>query len=306
MVTVGLATHPTLADLIGKSELFFITCVPVLKSMKFFRKIVIKTIPYLKFLSLISLHLSLSFVFISIVILIFNYPLFLIPLTLITLLIMGVVLYYLSRFHLFGECYRRINTLKPLVALTFDDGPSPPYTNNLLEILELHKVKATFFMIGRNIEEHPDVAKAVVVQKHEIGNHSYSHTKLLIKSPDFVRLEIERTDLLLRHLGVTREIHFRSPFGAQLFSVPLVLWEKKKKNILFDVAPRDWETQETDIIVQRVINQIKPGSIILLHDGEQSPRFGTVKATDMIIRELKKRNFKFVTVSQLLTYQSDK
>jgi peptidoglycan/xylan/chitin deacetylase (PgdA/CDA1 family) len=211
-----------------------------------------------------------------------------------------------SHSHLFGESYRRINTTEQLVALTFDDGPSEPYTNNLLEVLERHKVKATFFMVGKNIEKYPDIAKAVLAQKHEVGNHSYSHTSLVLKSPSFVRSEIDKTDLLLQNLGVRGEIYFRSPFGTQLFSVPWVLLEKKKKNILFDIntVPRDWCTQDAEIIAQRVINQIKPGAIILLHDGGKGSRFATVKATDIIIRELKKRGFKFATISQLLAHST--
>ncbi|OQY46819.1 MAG: polysaccharide deacetylase [Candidatus Parabeggiatoa sp. nov. 2] len=210
----------------------------------------------------------------------------------------------ISHSHLFGESYRRINTTEQLVALTFDDGPSEPYTNNLLEVLERHQVKATFFMIGKNIEEYPDIAKAVLAQKHEVGNHSYSHTSLVFKSPSFVRAEIEKTDLLLQNIGVRGEIYFRSPFGAQLFSVPWVLLDKKKKNILFNIVAGDWHTQDADIITQRVINQIKPGAIILLHDGGKGSRFGTVKATDIIIRELKKRGFKFATISQLLAHSA--
>lgn len=202
---------------------------------------------------------------------------------------------------LFGEPYHDIDTSKNVVALTFDDGPHPVYTMQILDVLDRDRVKATFFMLGQRIEENPEIAKAVFVRGHELGNHSYSHPWMVLASPSFVRSEIDKADLLLRNLGVSGDIHFRSPFGAQLVVLPYILLQKKKKNILFDVVPKDWETQDPALLTQRVLERAKPGSIILLHDGG-GERPGTVQALETIIRELKARGFQFVTVSQLLTY----
>jgi peptidoglycan/xylan/chitin deacetylase (PgdA/CDA1 family) len=124
---------------------------------------------------------------------------------------------------------------------------------------------------------------------------------MVFRSLSFVRSEIDRTDLLLRGLGVTGDIHFRSPYGAQLFSTPVILWQRGKKNILFDVDPRDWEMQDPSVLAGRILDSAKPGSIILLHDGG-GDRSGTVRAVEMIIPELKRRDFRFVTVSELLAY----
>jgi len=202
---------------------------------------------------------------------------------------------------LFGDSYHNVETSEKVVALTFDDGPEPSYTRQVLEVLDRNRVKATFFMVGEAIEEHPEIAKVVYANGHELGNHSYSHAWLVFKSPDFVRSEIDKTDSLLRNVGVMGAIHFRSPFGSQLIVLPYVLSQKKKKNILFDVDPRDWETQDPQLLTRRVLEQTETGSIILLHDGG-GERSGTVQALETIIRELKERGFQFVKVSELLTY----
>lgn len=199
----------------------------------------------------------------------------------------------------FGEIHYRAEIPDKVVALTFDDGPDPLYTPRIVEILDRNQVKATFFMLGRKIAEHPGIAGEVHRAGHELGNHSFSHERMALKTPSFVRAEIDRTDLLLRDLGVTEDIHFRPPFGSQLYSVPLVLRERGKKNIFFDVDPRDWEMQDPSELTRRILGKIRPGSIILLHDsgGERS---GTVQAVEMVVAELLARGFRFVTVSELL------
>jgi peptidoglycan/xylan/chitin deacetylase (PgdA/CDA1 family) len=202
---------------------------------------------------------------------------------------------------LFGEAYHNVDTSVNVVALTFDDGPDPIYTERILEVLERNRIKATFFMLGAAIERQPQIAGTVYARGHELGNHSYSHPWLLFKSPAFVRSEIEKTDLLLRRVGMSEPIHFRSPFGAQLIVLPYILSQNKRKNILFDVDPRDWETQDPQLLAQRVLERTGPGSIILLHDGGGA-RSGTVEALEIIIRELAWRGFRFVKVSELLTY----
>ena len=207
----------------------------------------------------------------------------------------------LPYYQLFGEAYRRIESSDKIVALTFDDGPDLLYTSRILEVLDRNQIKATFFMVGQSIVEHPKVAHAVYRQGHELGNHSYSHEWMVFKSLSFVRSEIDRTDLLLRGLGVTDDSHFRSPYGAQLFSVPLILWQLGKKNILFDVNPRDWEMQDPSVLAQRILDNAKAGSIISLHDGG-GDRSGTVRAVELIIPELRRRDFRFVTVSELLAH----
>ena len=112
----------------------------------------------------------------------------------------------------FGKNIVRLNTDEQVVALTFDDGPHPPYTDRLLDVLAKHNVKATFFMIGDRIERHPETVYRAIAEGHQIGNHSYSHPLLGFLPPKSVQREIERTDKLLRQIGVTGDsLSFEHP-----------------------------------------------------------------------------------------------
>jgi peptidoglycan-N-acetylglucosamine deacetylase len=202
-------------------------------------------------------------------------------------------------FQVFGELYARVETPEKVVALTFDDGPSPDNTPAVLELLARHQVKATFFMVGRNIEAHRELAARVLAEGHQLGNHSYSHLRLVLRSPSYIREEISRTDTLLREAGVQGEILFRAPFGKKLFILPLLLARDHRKHITFDVVPDDHATQDAALITSRVLEATRPGSIILLHDG-WAPKPGTLEAAGQIIEGLKAQGYRFVTVSELL------
>src|ERR1700704_3926179 len=137
-----------------------------------------------------------------------------------------------STFQLFGDYVARVDTDDRVVALTFDDGPDPFHTPKVLDVLDQHHVKATFFMMGRNVERYPKVDREVLRRGHEIGNHSYSHPKLILMSPSRVRDEIERTDTLLRGIGVTGDIHFRPPHASKFIILPYVLLQMRKLSVL--------------------------------------------------------------------------
>ena len=205
---------------------------------------------------------------------------------------------FVMRHSPFGGVYRRVETSAPVVALTYDDGPNPPYTQEVLDVLDHYQVNATFFMIGRHIEAHPDTARAVLLRGHGAGNHSYWHPVLLLRTPSFVRSQIAATDTLLRRMGATGEIYFRSPYGVHFFAVPFVLARQKRKNILFDVTGHDWFVDDPACIAQQVLESVQPGSIILLHDGG-GPRRGTAVATARIIEQLGSRGYTCVSLSEL-------
>ncbi len=207
-------------------------------------------------------------------------------------------------FQALGKIVPRVNTSRPVVALTFDDGPNPPYTSELLSVLREKNVKATFFIIGNNLEKFPSLGEDVVRQGHELGNHSYSHHRMIFKSYDFIRSEIERTDQLIRRAGYTGELHFRSPYGKKLFLLPLYLSRVQKKNIFFDVEPDSNLAASANRIVESVLAQTKPGSIILLH-AENKVRLESFKAVAGIIDGLKQKGYHFVTVSELLASAGD-
>jgi len=202
-------------------------------------------------------------------------------------------------YQLFGELYPWVETSEKVVALTFDDGPKPGQTEELLGILKRHGVKASFFMVGRNIERHPELAARVLAEGHQLGNHSYSHRRLVLKSPSYVQEEIDKTDTLLRGLGVKGEILFRAPFGKKLVVLPWLLSRSGRKHITFDVVSRDDETQDVGLLTSRVMESVRPGSIILFHDGGRD-KPGTVQAVDVVLGKLKEQGYRFVTVSELL------
>ena len=203
------------------------------------------------------------------------------------------------RFQIIGELINHVNTPEKVVALTYDDGPSLCHTNQLLNLLERLQVKATFFVVGQKIEENPEIVRQLVSKGHELGNHSYSHQRMFWKKPSFIRSEIEKTDQLLRQLGVKDELHFRAPFGIKFLILPYILTKMKKKNILWDVDPKDYQESNPEVISNYVLKHVVPGSIILLHDFERASS-PTIRATEFIIQKLQEKGYKFKTVSELL------
>lgn len=204
---------------------------------------------------------------------------------------------------LIGQSFRRVSTQEKVVALTYDDGPDPEFTPAVLRLLERHEVSATFFLMGQRVQQHPDVAQNIWRAGHEIGNHSWSHCPMILKSESFVREEIEKTDAILREIGYDKEIHFRAPNGLKYWTLPKVLSSMGKVHILFDAVGWDWSCPGCDAIVKNVMSAVRPGSIILLHDG-CGKKDDTVAASEIIITKLKQQGYKFVTVSELLLYVS--
>lgn len=205
----------------------------------------------------------------------------------------------------FGKNIVRLNTDQRVVALTYDDGPNPPYTERLLDVLAKHNVKATFFMIGNRIEKHPEIVHRVIAEGHQIGNHSYSHPLLGFLPPSYVQRQIDRTDALLRQHGIVETVVFRAPMLTRFLPVAWVLAKDARTHISCDVWSWDWTTQNPDKITETVLRKTKPGSIIVLHDGKaeskNANRSGTIKATDKIITALKQDGYRFVRLSDCLT-----
>ena len=203
----------------------------------------------------------------------------------------------------FGENIVHLDTQQRVVALTYDDGPSPPYTDPLLDVLAKHDVKATFFLIGNRVEQYPETVHRILAEGHQVGNHSYSHPVLGLLPPAAVGREIERTDALLRDIGVKGEIVFRAPILTRFLPVAWVLAKRDRTHISGNVWSWDWTTQNPDKITKTVLRKVKPGAIIILHDGKgvygNATRLGTIAATDRIIPALKRRGYTFVRVSDI-------
>jgi peptidoglycan/xylan/chitin deacetylase (PgdA/CDA1 family) len=204
-------------------------------------------------------------------------------------------------FQFFGELVPHVNTKQKFVALTFDDGPIPGSTEEILSVLKEGGIKATFFVTGAELEQHPEQGKMLVAAGHELGNHSFSHSRMVLITPSFVKFEIERTDELIRQAGYQGPIHFRPPFGKKLLVMPYYLSQHSRKSITWDVEPDSFPKIASDAnkIVEYVLANTKPGSIILLHVMYPS-RKESLKSAQGIIAGLKSRGYEFKTVSELL------
>ncbi|UWQ95590.1 polysaccharide deacetylase family protein [Rhodobacteraceae bacterium M385] len=224
----------------------------------------------------------------------------LVGLIVVVLLVVGA--YHLSRarsVQLFGEAVTSVPTDQMVVALTFDDGPTARFTQELLTALG--DTPATFFLVGSDIVANPDAAAAIVEAGHEIGNHSYTHPRMVLMSPARVRAEIEDTDAAIRGLGYDGPIHFRPPFGKKLVVLPWVLSQMDRPSLMWSLEPDTalGGDATAEALADYVIAQAAPGDIILLH-GMFSTNAATRAALPAMIEGLSDRGFTFVTVSELL------
>ncbi|MBG9588504.1 polysaccharide deacetylase family protein [Cytobacillus firmus] len=206
-------------------------------------------------------------------------------------------------FQFFGGLVNKAETEDKVAAMTFDDGPGVN-TDEILTILREEDVKATFYLTGKEIEHHMEDAKKIVEEGHEIGNHSYSHSRMVLKSPTFIKEEIEKTDDLIRQTGYEGEIHFRPPYGKKLFLLPYYLSKQERKTVLWNIEPESFPDIEGDAdkITEYVEENIEPGSIILLHVMYES-REESLKSVKKIIASLKEQGYQMTTVSDLLKHQ---
>ncbi len=192
---------------------------------------------------------------------------------------------------------KRASIKEKAIALTYDDGPNPPYTNQILNILDFYKAQATFFTLGKKIQQHQKLVKLILAKGHELANHSYSHLDLSQESPELIRTEIAKTDELLQQLGVTEKIIFRPPFGRSALYLMEIILEMQKKLILWDINSEDYvKEKDSATIASRVIENARPGAIVLMHDIS----IRTVEATEIIIKNLTVQGYTFKTVSEIL------
>ena len=179
------------------------------------------------------------------------------------------------------------------VAITFDDGPHPEYTPRLLDGLKERGVKATFFVTGENANANPEIIKRMSEEGHLIGNHTYSHIELTSSNRETYKQELIKTNAVIKEITGKDTIYVRPPYG---------LWDKRFETelnmfpVLWTVDPCDWCCNSDSCITQRVMKDVKDGSIILLHDYYDT----SVKAALEVVDELKKQGYSFVTVDEML------
>ncbi len=189
----------------------------------------------------------------------------------------------------------------PYIALTFDDGPSAKLTPKLLDLLDAHHIKVTFFLIGENAAQYPAIVAREAKEGHEIANHSWSHPNFGKMSDDGIRAQLRKTDDAIRSAIGSSPTLLRPPYGSitprqkrwinQEFGYKIALW---------DVDPLDWRRPGPAVVCNRIVKNTRAGSIVLAHDIHP----GTIEAMPCVLKELEDKGFKFVTVSELIAMQT--
>ena len=190
-----------------------------------------------------------------------------------------------------GKAYAESNQKK--IALTFDDGPHPYYTGQLLKGLREREVKVTFFITGQNVEKYPEIVKEMYGDGHLIGNHTYYHTQLTSHNAEDFKKELVMTNEAIKSVTGEETIFVRPPYGS---------WNKKFEEelnmfpVLWTVDPLDWCSDDVSCIVRSVTTKVEENDIVLMHDQYKT----TVTAALKIVDELKAQGYEFVTVDELL------
>jgi peptidoglycan-N-acetylglucosamine deacetylase len=204
----------------------------------------------------------------------------------------------------YGQTFTGLPPGSPQLALTFDDGPNDPHTLRLLEVLAKHGVPATFFVIGRYLQQRPDIVREVVKAGHIIGNHTYDHPNLIFTSRNETNQQLKRCDDALYDATGVRSRLFRPPFGRRRPGSLQAARAMGLAPVMWSVSGRDWKGRPAEYIEQNVRRQIRGGNVILLHDGSHlsfgADRSRTVIATDRLIASHKSQGYKFVTIPEMM------
>lgn len=208
----------------------------------------------------------------------------------------------------YGDTLTGVKTDKKIIALTFDDGPYPPYTHELLKVLADKNIHATFFMVGDNAFEHQNIVRLVHSQGHEIALHAGKHQDLLKLNRQEIAANIDSGKMTLQWLTGEKVKYMRPPHGFRDWAVMDEIEKAGLRAVNWDIIPRDWTNPGAEEIARRVCEKAHPGAIVLLHDGDSprktASRQQTIEATAMIIERLRAEGYEFVTISQLIAAQN--
>lgn len=202
-------------------------------------------------------------------------------------------------FTLVGHVTCRVETSQPLVALTFDDGPTAEGIDAVLPLLKHHHAKATFFLIGERVQT--PLVQRIVAEGHEIGNHSFNHHRMVFRAASFYDEEIRRTDAVLSTAGAPTPTLFRPPFGKKLIGLPLAVERSGKRMIMWDSG--DPPDRNPAAYAEKVLEKVRPGSIILIHPMYRANATERA-ALPLILEGLARRGLRAVTVTELLAAEA--
>ena len=237
-----------------------------------------------------------------------------IALVLILIIILALLFFITSLF--FDEAvfvrkgtFYRAKASDKIVALTFDDGPSPIWTPKVLDELKEAQVKATFFMLGSHVERYPEIARRVLAEGHEIGNHTYDHHVLLYYKMDELEKEIRGAEKAIKNVTGQTTRYFRPPKAWLTGAEKQKIKDMGYEVVLWSLNSKDWVTFHDKQITSYILKHIQPGDIILFHDSggvftaEGGNRKQTVKTIPRLVKKLKERGYRFVTVNELMSEQ---
>ena len=204
----------------------------------------------------------------------------------------------------YGKTFTRINRGARKLALTYDDGPNDPYTLHLLEVLAKHDVPATFFLIGRYVQQRPAIVRELVKAGHVVGNHTFTHPQLIFQSPTQIRAQLSACTFAVNDAVGVHSNLFRPPFGGRRPAVLRIARELGLEPVMWSVTGYDWNPTTRERIQRHMTRQIRGGDVILLHDGGHvamgTDRSHTVAATDWLIARYKQEGYEFVTVPEMM------
>jgi peptidoglycan-N-acetylglucosamine deacetylase len=190
------------------------------------------------------------------------------------------------------------------LALTYDDGPNNPHTLRLLEVLAKHGVQATFFLIGRYVQQRPEIARELVQAGHVVGNHTFTHPLLTFRSEAEIRQELSHCRSALQDAIGQHSNLFRPPFGGRRPAVLRVARDLGLEPVMWNVTGYDWTAPPAEVIEGKIAKQSRGGDVILMHDGGHkqmgADRSQTVIATDHLIARRKSEGFEFVTIPRMM------
>jgi peptidoglycan-N-acetylglucosamine deacetylase len=204
----------------------------------------------------------------------------------------------------FGQTFAAGMRGSKQIALTYDDGPNDPHTLKLLDVLAKHSVRTTFFMIGRYVQQRPDIARAVAQAEHVIGNHTFTHPLLIFESEARTRAQLVNCHQALEDAIGEHSNLFRPPFGGRRPATLRIARELGLQTIMWNVTGYDWNALPAAVIEKKIARQLCGGDVILLHDGGHramaADRAQTVIATDNLIQRYRDQGYQFVTVDEML------
>ncbi len=204
----------------------------------------------------------------------------------------------------YGRTFTGLADKSKQLALTYDDGPNDPHTFRLLEVLAKHDVRATFFVIGRYVQQRSDIVQEIAQAGHMIGNHTFTHPLLTLKSADEIRNELQTCRAEIQNAIGQHSNLFRPPFGGRRPAVLRIARELGLEPIMWNVTGYDWNAPPAEVIEKKVSRRIRGGNVVLLHDGGHlqmgADRSQTVIATDHLLKRCKSEGYSFAAIPEMM------